>query len=193
MPAGSLSSSFMELEKIINMPNLPADREDFTPYYVTPVDVRRMETALNRLAGDTTGNKLLPTSLYLQTATAARPGSPMPCKDTLEDYHDAATLEECRCLQESLGAYTEEPTDPATQTTRKDDLCDDVESCHSPPAESDTAQRVQTSDAVAVDSENTTPAPAADVYYNQTLCSGPQSRLSDVSMSSSLEDSPGDQ
>lgn len=96
----SLSGLFRELEKLVDMPE-----ESGAPsavYLMTVGDLRTIETALDNMSASKTGCRMLSTETHYQTALAARRFASAPSANSLAEYHDQASLEECRRFLDML-------------------------------------------------------------------------------------------
>lgn len=122
VPAGSLSSIFLELEKLITIPDEVLESGEM--YSVRTGDLGNIETALDNLHGDTTGNRYLPTKTYYESALEARRFHPKPHAGDVPIYHRLAMLEECRrSLRMTTSAASGRETPPSgqqEQATRPD-------------------------------------------------------------------------
>lgn len=96
----TMSSIFLELEKVVDVSVEPAG-EPSDHYSVATRDLNKIEAALDLVHCPTTGNRLLPTDIYFQTALTARRFMPRPAIAELPRYHDLSIQEECRRIVDS--------------------------------------------------------------------------------------------
>lgn len=104
LPLGSLSSIFLALEGIVKKVATKSRSDD--SYTVSTRDLKKLERVLDAVSGRTTGNRLLPTEVYHQTAITARPFKPAPAVAQLPRFHKMALVEECRRIIGRRSGYS---------------------------------------------------------------------------------------